>query len=319
MPAFTKLVSLWAFVGLVALLTLQANNDGGFVLILLSVVGLSGLLLHGFLIGLLVEAYMRRVPRFLMIIPIIAYGAYYAVYFYQWNDIRRISAELRASNPGKIFDFDPASHSPVATQAEVAVRDYAIPVAYEENRDYQPEGYLSFRLVRRDQCDNVRRDRPKRVLMVGVLFEGSFHHNVCILRFPEVPPFKIVRVDRLGNNNAIPKWGVTQRVNDLVVDGVVVGSFRTASVWRLPLFPFHMIFGCMPANRSEPFRCGAELYQTLTDLDTVPGSVDRRSYDSPISVMLALRKYTASDLAGFRGYAVNDETRVRIRAEPGTR
>jgi hypothetical protein len=34
--------------------------------------------------------------------------------------------------------------------------------------------------------------------------------------------------------------------------------------------------------------------------------------------MLGLKKYTGSDLAGFRGYALNDEALVRVGSEPGT-
>jgi hypothetical protein len=52
-------------------------------------------------------------------------------------------------------------------------------------------------------------------------------------------------------------------------------------------------------------------------LDTVPADVDRKSYDSPISIMLGLKKYTASDLADFRGYELNDQALARVAAEPG--
>lgn len=316
MHPITKLVSFWAFVGLVLFLVLQAIPILGLLVLMVGALGLTAILVHGLLIALFVEAIMRRVPLVLVLVPIAAYGAYYAIYFYQWIDIERTSAALRASNPGRVFDFDPLAHSLVMHHAEAVVRDYAIPAAYQANVDIRPEGYLSFRLIRRDQCNNVRRDTQNRVFTFGVHFAGRFQQSVCMLRFPEEPPFKAVRAERRGDEGHRHKWGISQQVTDIFVDDVVLASYRTASAWRLPVVPVNMLLGCASGFMSPGLQCGVEFHQTRVELDTVPNSVDRRSYDSPVSVMLGLKKYTASDLAGFQGYERNASALVRVATEP---
>ena len=91
---------------------------------------ISGALVNGFLISLLFEAITRKYPLVFVVVPLVAYGWYYALYMQQANEIARKSDELRASNPGKIFDFDPNSQSLVTAEANSFVTLFAIPVAY---------------------------------------------------------------------------------------------------------------------------------------------------------------------------------------------
>jgi hypothetical protein len=96
-----------------------------------------------------------------------------------------------------------------------------------------------------------------------------------------------------------------------VFDGKVVGSYRTASVWRLPRFPV-LVITC---GLGPSWRC-FDFWRTLESIDTVPESVDRTRYDTPVSIMLGLRKYTAADLADFRGFAQNASALASAAAEP---
>jgi hypothetical protein len=107
----TKLVSFWVAVAFTVLLALQAFPVTGFFLMILGGMVIAGALVHLFLISLFLEALVGRVPRVLVIVPIAAYGGYYAGYVYQGHDIARTSAALQASSPGKVLDFDPATHS----------------------------------------------------------------------------------------------------------------------------------------------------------------------------------------------------------------
>jgi hypothetical protein len=277
---------------------------------------LTGALVHVFLISLFFEAITRRVPRVLALIPIAAYGAYYAAYLYQGAAIAWTSAELQASNPGKVLDFVPSKYSLVTKKASALIQGYAIPVAYEENKGFQPEGYLSFRLIRRDQC-SLRRDSQSRIQTHGVHVWGRLQQGVCVLRFPETPPFKIIHADRRGDDEVWKrKWGISEQVTDIIVDGLVLGSYRTASVWRLPALPVVFI-GCALISSTPAWKCGADLKRSHMVIDAIPTGIDRRSYDTPTSVMLGLKKYAEADLADFRGYELNDAALARIAEEPG--
>jgi hypothetical protein len=72
MRRLSTLVSFWAFVLFAALLALQVFPYTGVFLMLFGAAFITGIVLHVFLIALVVEAFARRVPRFLMVIPIVA-------------------------------------------------------------------------------------------------------------------------------------------------------------------------------------------------------------------------------------------------------
>jgi hypothetical protein len=314
MPHVSKLVSFWSFLLFAGLLALQAFPYTGIFLMMLGAASLSGVLIHVFLISLFIEAGLRRVPRFLIVIPIAAYGGYYVFYAQQMLEIAQKSAELRASNPGKVLDFDARAHSLVTTDANRLTQYYAIPVAYEANANFQPEGHLSYRLIRRDQC-NIRKDSQHRIQTFGMHLGHSFQQGVCVLRFPEAPTAKAVTAVRSGDDEIWRrKWGISEQVTELRLDGAVIGRYRSASVWRLPALPMGVV-GCALISSTPAWKCGADFLRTHTVIEAVPFGVDRVHYDTPLSVMLALKKYTEADLANFRGYALNGPALARIAGE----
>jgi hypothetical protein len=317
MPSFFKTVSGIALLAIAALFALQAFPYTGIFLMIFGGALLAGLLVHVFLIGLFVEALMGRVPRILAAIPIVAYGGYYALYAQQTVDIRQKSAQLREENSGKIFDFAPEVYSLVTTDAQTLVDQYAIPVVYQPNKNFNPEGHLAFRLLRSDQCNSLPRDSRNRIIKLGVHFGGVFQNNVCELRFPESPPKKIVTAVKHGDPEVWKrKWEIGEQLTEILVDGKVIGSFKTASVWRLPLFPSAAI-GCGLISGGTPaWKCFADFIRSHIAIDTVPDSVDHEKYELPESVMLGIPKYTAADLTGFRGFKQNDEALARIAEEP---
>jgi hypothetical protein len=318
MPPFFKTFSGIALLAIIALVVLQAVPYTGIFLMIFGGAALAGLLVHAFLIGLFAEAFIGRVPRALVAIPLIAYGSYYALYAYQTVAIWQKSAELRRENSGKIFDFDPEVHSLVSPDAGALVTRYAIPVAYQPNNNFDPERHLSFRLIRRDQCSSLPRDSRHRIQTTGIFFKNTLQGKVCVLSFPESPPRKIVTAVKHGDEEVWKrKWDFGEQLTEILVDGRVIGSFKTASVWRLSLFPSAAI-GCgLSGGGSTPsWKCGADFLRSHIAIDTVPDSVDRTKYGAPESVMLGIPKYAAADLADFRGFKQNDEALARIADEP---
>src|SRR5262249_8895635 len=116
MAHLKRLFSFWVLVAFISLLALQALPYPGIFLMMFGAPFLCGLLSHVFLIGLAVEVMLGRVPRFLLFIPLVAYGAYYAIYLKQSLDIRTGALQLQASNPSLVLQFDPTRYSLVLQQ-----------------------------------------------------------------------------------------------------------------------------------------------------------------------------------------------------------
>jgi hypothetical protein len=317
MPPFFRTVSGIALLAIVALLALQAFPYTGIILMMLGAALLVGLLIHVFLIGLAVEAFLGRIPRALAVIPVVAYAGYYGLYIRQTIEIRQESAKLRAENSGKVFDFDPEVYSLVTADADKLASEYAIPVAYQPNKNFGPETHLAFRLLPRDQCSSLAVDSRHRIIKLGVRIGNSFQNNLCLLRFPEDPPKKIITVVKHRDEEIWKrKWDFGEQSTEILVDGRVIGSFKTASIWRLPLWPNGAI-GCGLISGGTPaWKCSADFLRTYTEIDTIPVNVDHAKYGLPESVMLGIPKYSEAELRDFHGYHQNDEARARIAEEP---
>ena len=69
MRRITRLVSFWAFLLFAALVALQVFPYTGVFLMIVGAAFVTGLVLHVFLIALFVEAFVGRLPRYLIAIP----------------------------------------------------------------------------------------------------------------------------------------------------------------------------------------------------------------------------------------------------------
>jgi hypothetical protein len=313
--AMFKSPSFLALIGAIAMIILQLWPFPGVIMMGLGGSLLSALLIHVFLISLFVEAVIGRLPRFFVVIPIAAYGAYYVAYWSEGREIAERAAELRKLNPGKVLDFDPARDVLVGKEIESFMRTHEIVVAYEPNENYKAEGYLSHRLFPADQCRALSRDGQGRIFISWVSLNLRLM-PVCSLRFPEKPEGRIVTLTKISK----PKmWehntGISEAVTDVSIDGKVIGSYRGAFTRRLPAFPTGYI-GCGLNSSKLAWECGYGFMRKLETLDTIPDGVDRTKFDTPESILLGLRKYTEQDLLNFKGFASNAAVYERIAKEP---
>jgi len=284
-----------------------------FPLMLLFLPWIAGLLVHVVLIALAVESLTGVRPREFILIPILAYGGYYAMYAFEGYIVTRKSAELRATNPGQIFTFDPSQHSLVTSGAEALAGTHEIPVVYEPNLGFRPERHLAHRLIPRAHC-GTRGDSQGRVMWMGVHFDGKLQNGVCRLRMAEAPPHNVVHATKRGDETYNFKPGFLEQTTDIIFGGAVIGVYRTASIWRLLPVPM-IVIGCGLNGKGPGPDCGAEFTRKVIAIDAVPDRVDRAVYDTPLSVMLGLRKYTAADFANFKGYPQNASGLARAAEE----
>jgi hypothetical protein len=310
-----KTVSGIAFIVIAILMALQAFPVPGIFLMMLGGPIWTGILVHVFLLSLAIEGWVGRIPRALVAIPLIAYGSYYALYIYQTIDMAVVSAGLRKSNSGKIVDFNSDIYSLVTPTARALVGSHVIAVAYEANANFQPEQHQSFRLVRRDQC-NLASDSLHRIQTSSVFIGNMMLDKACMLSVPESPPQKVISVVKIGDEEVWKRdRGIGEQTHQLMLDGKIVGIYKTASVWRLPIFP-SLAIGCGLISSAPAWKCAADFMRSYTVLDTVPDGIDRERFDGPESVMLGLPKYTAADLANYRGYPQNEAALAWLADEP---
>jgi hypothetical protein len=303
------------FVFLLIFLALEVLPLPGLYLTFLGGSLFAGLLVHLLLASLLVEALIGRIPRAFVLIPIIAYGAYYAAYFREGSQVAQVTEKLRTTNPGKIYDFDPAANSLVMDRGQEFVETHDVPAVYEPNRNF-PEGYLSERLIARVQCRDIKKDTQNRVSTLGVHFNDIFQQNVCLLRFPERPTHKAVKVTLVGDPQIWAHHGdIRQQTTEIAVDDKTVGSFTRAFIWRLPALPV-LAIGCALIDQPPAWKCFAVFDRKLMTLDGIPDTVDRVKFDEPTSVMLGIRKYVAPDLANFSGFDSNLQALESVHPEP---
>ena len=306
-----KTVSGISAIALATLFLLQAIPVLGIFLMIFGGPFWAGLLVHVFLLALAIESWTRRIPRAFIAIPLIAYGSYYGFYACQTIDIVRAAAELRKANSGKVLDFDAKVHSLVTPNAQAIVSSHKLAVAYEPNANFDPEGHLSFRLIRRDQC-KLAPDSQNRIQIWGASFENKPLTTACMLRYPEKPPRQVVSVTKVADEEIWKrKRGISEQISELTLDGKVIGVYKTASVWRLPLVPL-LLVGCgLPA-----WKCDADFYRSHMALDTIPDGIDRERFNGPESVMLGIPKHSSAELADFRGYPQNEPTLAWLADEP---
>jgi len=260
--------------------------------------GVVGVFIHVLMLSLFIEAMIRRIGRAWLLVPFGLYGSYYAICCYQIILIDRKSEELHASNPEQIMDFDPTRYSLVTNEAERLVSNYRIPVAYTIDGAQYPEnkGFSSYRLIRKDRCKVAINKLHAVALWLHP--DNVMSQNACLLRMSEAIQKKALTVVSRGDADWDHRWGFNNRVTEIALDGTVIGSFRTASLWRWSSFPFGVFF----CYRSYPsFKCQGEVFGQIVYINGISTEVDYNKTVVPESVMLALPKYTQADAENFQG------------------
>lgn len=308
MPHATHTFSFWALVAFISLITLQWFPISGFFLLMVGGPTLCGLVAHSFLLGLFIEAALGRTSRFLIIVPLVAYGDYYIWYLKQHREIDTEARQLQIGNPSMVLRFDPTVHSLVVPrqQALNLASHYNIPVVYEISTNSKSEGYLSHRLLNREQCAQARlRVQGVQGAFVAPVpigkgtLRGQLVTDLCALTFPEKPPLQQIVVTKRGDDEDLwPQHEIMKQSVDFSLNGNVFATYNTASVWRLPAFPM-FYFGC--GLRSMSWNCEADFTRTYEVINGASKTLDRTLYDTPESIVLGLRKYVGSDYTNFRG------------------
>ena len=143
--------SVWFIVALAALALLEIPSTTGRLLDKWGADVVAGWLGQLALLGLCVDALRGKLPRPVVLIPLLFYVSYYFAYWEQGAHIKLKSEELRRTNPGRIVAFDPRSSSLAMEKADAFAASYSVPVVYARDPSFVGDEYLSYRLVATDR------------------------------------------------------------------------------------------------------------------------------------------------------------------------
>jgi hypothetical protein len=298
-----RVPSLWFIVAFTVLLVAEIPVTSGSFLEKFGAANLAGWLGQFVFLSLLIDALRGALPRAVALIPLLFYSGYYFAYWRQGVEIARQSQELRKTNPKNIIDFDPRSYSLVMEKADLFAATHAIPVVYTHDASFVHDEYVAYRLFATDTIKQYLSRNDDDVQVLSVYWKDVFQSNVRELRFPERPKHPILSV--AVNDDPGLGWSdfnVGFETTSVSLESRVIGTFRSAYVRRLPIFPLFTV-GCKFSSEHSKRTCDAEFLAETYAIESRPDSVDRTQYDDPISIMLGIKALSRSEIANFRGFS----------------
>ena len=266
-------------------------------------------------LSLFIDTLKGTLPRAAMLIPIIFYSSYYFEFWQQGVHVKLESDELRRTNPGMIVQFDSKLHSLVVDQADVFAATHSIPVVYQREPSYVRDGYLSYRLIARNEIEAYLRRNADDVQVFSVYLNDKIQSNAKELRIPEHPPHKIISVSGYDDpGEGWKDWNIGFQITAASFEGQVRGVFKSGYVGRLPIVPFFTI-GCKFSSETSKRTCQAEFATERVPIESRPNSVDRTLYPDPVSIMLGINALSDNQIVHFRNSDVGDDH--PMRAAPG--
>ena len=310
-----RVTSLWFLIPLIVLMALELPSAPGRILQKFGADFVAGWLCQLVFLSLLIDALKGTLPRAAMLIPIIFYSSYYFEFWQQGVHVKLESDELRRTNPGMIVQFDSKLHSLVVDQADVFAATHSIPVVYQREPSYVRDGYLSYRLIARNEIEAYLRRNADDVQVFSVYLNDKIQSNAKELRIPERPPHKIISVSGYDDpGEGWKDWNIGFQITTASFEGQVRGVFKSGYVGRLPIVPFFTI-GCKFSSETSKRTCQAEFATERVPIESRPNSVDRTLYPDPVSIMLGIKALSDNQIAHFRNSDVGDDH--PMRAAPG--
>ena len=154
---------------------------------------------------------------------------------------------------------------------DVFAATHSIPVAYQRDPSYVADGYLSYRLIARNEIEAYLRRNADDVQVFSVYLNDKIQSNAKELRIPEHPPHKIISVRGYDDPGGRLE-GLEHRAFRLLpasFEGQVRGVFKSGYVGRLPIVPFFTI-GCKFSSETSKRTCQAEFATERVPMESRP-------------------------------------------------
>jgi hypothetical protein len=214
-----------------------------------------------------------------------------------------------------ILQFDSKLHSLVVDRADVFAVTHTIPVVYERDSSYLRDGFLSYRLIARDNIREYLGRNMDGVQILSVDWDDNIVSNVRELRIPERPPNMIITaIAHDDNGEGWKDWNIGFRTTSLRADEKTIGTFKSGYVQRLPAVPFFTI-GCEFSSKSSRRRCHAEFKTERVPIESRPDTLDRALYPDPVSIMLGIKSLSHYEIVHIRNSDAGSD--LPTRSTPG--
>lgn len=221
-------------------------------------------------IGIGAEAITGRVSLYWLALPAVWFGGYLLFAINDYQALRALRSEIASSNASIRIPFDPAKQALVfkGDQAQTDLIDnYAIPIVYGENPNFQGFSHLSYRMIDNDACTAIRDGTVARRAGIDVfgfhdpsgnaIGDSVFEQRFCNLQQPEDPALPVVLVETKETEATAGPLPVTLTTTMVTLpDGktyAIKGGVASTLFW----FPMPVI-GCWQWERSN---CGAEFWR----------------------------------------------------------
>jgi hypothetical protein len=305
LPVFT----IACLSGLLVLYGLQLTPyTGVFLMFAMPVIGpyAVGLLPHLLIVGVALDIASKRLSKLFLIVPACAYGAYYVYYFYEGMVITEFETELATKNPTSLVRFDPNLHSLVSANASEFALRYKVPVVFETNVNF-PLGHLSARLMSKQRCEGIK--ALKREMFEFDVYGASVplgpdtfrsrNLDQCIVVNHEAPKKTKITVETQQAVKELKSVVFNTETHQLLIQGRPIGSVETATVKRLPWFPFYIV-GCGLNSGQPSWECFNALFRKTEILNHDSADMNfRGNAISAVAHVLGLVKYEDSDYVRF--------------------
>lgn len=280
---------------------------GGILAVTLAMTLIAFLLPHLVMLAICVDVKNRKLVKQFLLIPLIVYGVYYAVFAGQYLYIKGYEIYLRGVNPARILKYDPHHHD-LVLKREVDVkrlfREYKIPVVYLDGRKV-----VSYRPTSQQQCEKLRVagvGRRKNISCTFLEFGRDAKGSMSrYLRAEESPHNDVIKVtvdapdDVYSKNKPSFILRLIGSTYTFYHRGREIGRFRKASYYQMPVFPL-WTFGCVSFGFHR-MTCSGGFYpggRSRRDLEVVPDAAQGGFHNGdPIGAMLEIpRKNDEGDI-----------------------
>lgn len=270
MPLF-----IWPLIAAAVLFLLQLTPAVGILLMLFGGSIWTGMLIAIALAVLAVEAIIRRVPRWLLIVPISAVAAYYGVMAYEWQRLSTVPAELGLRQASTQLQFDPVRHA----IGQFALDPNYLLAAYEIEWVYDND-FTSRRAIGKTRsCELLSYSGSKknapgaplgiRVRDLNQVFCFTIENDV------QIPVGGRIVVDSRYSRPIHEGAQVSMETLTVSLDDNAVGSIATVTAGVLKPLPQFLV-GCGLNSARPSWECGAGFMRD--DIEVWPRFGSRRNY-----------------------------------------
>jgi len=239
---------------------------------------LIGVLADLLIIALIIEALSGRLPRFLIAIPILAIGTYYAYCIAAWREVGDIDEALRKTNSLAIpFDAKHDRILGIVVPAALLLTRYDLDEVFVRG-SRTSESPTRLTLAHRVDCPPGAVWYRNVTGPYYVVDDSALKREFCIGRSPNAPidPQISLTVEASQSYVILAGKRVFAGILDFRRGDQSVGQFLQVSTARPSLLPFFFI-GCGLSDYPTGWMCGAQPLTESIQLDGTHGKFSRAS------------------------------------------